>query len=180
MSHQTPNKCATCGKPATIFVGFVTNGKVHSQAWCEAHAAAEGLADLHGYALAEGETAAERQDGTTLRCAVCDCSQRDFERQGRFGCPTCYATFAGLLTPLLNRMHRDVSHRGKIPLRGADSAIMRHRLSWLKTELNKAVRTEQFEGAAQTRDAIKALNAKLLATEPPGGKPAPAPLPPSL
>ena len=40
MSHQTPNKCATCGKPATIFVGFVTNGKVHSQAWCEAHAAA--------------------------------------------------------------------------------------------------------------------------------------------
>jgi len=180
MSHPTPKKCAACGKPAKVFVNFVSGGKILKEAWCEPHAIAEGVADLHAYALIDGESATGRQGEPTLRCPVCDCSQRDFERQGRFGCPTCYTTFAGLLTPLLNRMHRDVSHHGKIPLRGSDSAIMRHRLTWLKTELSKAVRTEQFEGAALTRDAIEALKAKLLATEQSGGKPAPAPLPPGL
>jgi len=170
MSQPTPKKCAACGQPAVLFVGFVTGGKVHSQAWCEEHAAAQGLADLQGYALAEEETAADRPGESTLRCAGCDCSQRDFERQGRFGCPVCYTTFAGLLSPLLNRMHRGDVHCGKIPLRGADTAIIRHRLSRLNIELSDAVRTEQFEGAAQTRDAIALLNAKLLAADLPTEK----------
>jgi len=170
MSHSAPKKCATCGKAAQVFVGYVAAGKVSNQAWCEHHAVAEGLADPQGYALIEaGNTVETRRGDSTLRCPVCDSSQRDFERQGRFGCAVCYTTFASLLPTLLNRMHRDITHRGKIPLRGADPAVMRHRLARLQIELSKAVRAEQFEGAATTRDAIETLKAKLLAPGVPYG-----------
>jgi len=181
MSHPVPKTCAACSQAATVFVSFVSSGKVINEAWCEAHASAHGLADLHGYDLAEERVgSAGRRGEATIRCPVCDCSQRDFERQGRFGCSTCYTTFAGLLSPLLNRMHRDVMHRGKMPQRGADPVIVRHRLALLQTELRNAVRAEQFEGAAQTRNAIEALKTKLLAPQvlPPGGIQTPTALPP--
>jgi protein arginine kinase activator len=167
MSHPVPKKCAACGKAAQVFVGFVAGGKIINAMWCEEHAAAEGLTDPHGYNLTGAEAASGRREEGTLRCPVCDCSQRDFERQGRLGCATCYTTFAGLLSPLLNRMHRDVAHRGKIPQRGADPATVRHRLALLQTELRNAVCAEQFEGAAKTRDAIEALKTKLRPTDAP-------------
>jgi protein arginine kinase activator len=76
-------------------------------------------------------------------------------------------------------MHRDVTHRGKIPLRGADPAIFHHRLARLQSDLHNAVRAEQFEGAAQTRDAIEELKAKLLVTgSPASDTPAPSLRPP--
>jgi protein arginine kinase activator len=162
---QSPLKtCAQCGAAAKVFVSVVHDGKVTATAWCEAHAAAAGALEAQGYALLEAaEAPGARRGENSLRCPVCDCSQRDFERQGRFGCPACYTTFAGLLPPLLGRMHRDVEHHGKIPLRGAGPAAVRHRLAMLQEELNQAVRTQEFEGAAQTRDAIALLKTKLLA-----------------
>ncbi len=118
--------------------------------------------DPQGYALVESPEAPERRRGEpALRCPVCDCSQRDFERQGRFGCPACYTAFSGVLPQLLRRMHRDIEHRGKIPQRHADPAVVRHRLAVLQAELNDAVRAQRFEWAAQTRDAIASLKAKL-------------------
>lgn len=160
---QSPLKtCAQCGAAAKVFVSVVHGGKVTAAAWCEEHAAVAGVLDGQGYAFLEAaEIPGTRRGENSLRCPVCDCSQRDFERQGRFGCPACYTAFAGLLPPLLGKMHRDIEHRGKIPLRGAGPAAVRHRLAMLQEELKQAVRTQEFEGAAQTRDAIALLQTKL-------------------
>ena len=73
-------------------------------------------------------------------------------------------------------MHRDVAHRGKIPQRNADPAVVRQRLAALQAELNDAVCEQRFEWAAQTRDAIAVLQAKLPdqiaeAKLPPGPRP---------
>jgi protein arginine kinase activator len=149
-------------------------GKVASSAWCDEHATSAGVLDPQGYGLLEPATAEGwRRADSSIRCPVCDCSQRDFERQGRFGCPTCYTAFRGLLTPLLGKMHRDVAHHGKIPLRGAGPSVVRHRLALLQGELNDAVRTQQFEGAAQKRDAIAILQSKLLAAAEPQSEKSP-------
>lgn len=164
--------CGECGQAAQVFVTFVKGGTAQTIAWCEAHAAAAGVLDPHGYALLD--RLADRSAENSPRCPVCDCSQRDFERQGRLGCPACYAAFAGLLPPLLDRMHRGREHRGKIPRRRADSAVVRHRLAQLQAQLNDAVRAERFEWAAQTRDAIAALTAQLLAPPATGRRGAPA------
>ncbi|HTB62013.1 MAG TPA: UvrB/UvrC motif-containing protein [Opitutales bacterium] len=170
MGQSFSKICAHCGVPAKVFVTLSKSGQTAAMAWCDTHAGEAGVLDPKGYALLEAtETPNGRRNDGSLRCPVCDCSQRDFERQGRFGCPACYTAFAGLLPTLLGRMHRDVVHHGKIPLRGAGPAVVRHRLARLQAELNNAVRTQEFEGAAQTRDAIALLKAKLpdAATESP-------------
>lgn len=159
--------CCECGQPAVVHVGWVKAGPVHASSFCEKHAAAAGVLDPLGYALLEHADASSGARGdSSPRCPVCDCSQRDFERQGRFGCPACYGAFAGLLPPLLTRMHRGGQHRGKIPRGRADPVVVRHRIAQLQAELDDAVRSEQFEGAAQTRDVIASLQAKLLAPGP--------------
>ncbi len=159
----SPSKtCALCSAEAKIFATLVKDGKATTIAWCAMHAAEAGAFDPLSYSLLESVTPTERRRSeSTLRCPACDCSQRDFERQGRFGCPACYTAFAGVLPQLLRRMHRDVEHRGKIPQRHADPAVVRHRLAVLQAELNDAVRAQRFEWAAQTRDAIALLKAKL-------------------
>jgi protein arginine kinase activator len=173
MGQSTSKTCALCGAAAKVFVSVAKGGETAAMAWCEAHAAEAGVLDPKGYALLEAVETNHHRRHESLRCPACDCSQRDFERQGRFGCPTCYTAFAGLLPPLLSRMHRDIAHQGKIPLRGAGAAVVRHRLARLQAELNNAVRSQEFEGAAQTRDAIALLKAKLpLAAESADGPPA--------
>ncbi len=162
MGEAKPPHCAACDTAATVFVTFTQLGKCTTAAWCDKHAAEAGVLDPQGYNLLDRLSAAERRRNEAMpRCPVCDCSQRDFERQGRFGCPACYGVFAGLLSPIVQRMHRGPEHLGKIPLRAADPAAVRHRLAILQAELSAAVRAEKFEGAAQTRNAIEALKAKL-------------------
>jgi protein-arginine kinase activator protein McsA len=48
-----------------------------------------------------------------------------------------------------------------------DPAVVRHRIAQLQAELDDAVRSEKFEGAAQTRNALAALQAKLPSSSPP-------------
>lgn len=176
MGELKPPICATCGAVANVFVAYAHAGKCTKAAWCETHAAEAGVLDPHGYALLDRVSAAERRrHEATPRCPMCDCSQRDFERQGRFGCPACYGTFTGLLQPIFQRMHRGTEHHGKIPARGADPASMRHRITILQAELNKAVLSEKYEGAAQTRDAIDSLKSKLEHTATPRPSKPPAP-----
>jgi protein arginine kinase activator len=164
MAKSFSSAVCACGRPADVFVSWVRSGQARTTAFCAPHAAAAGMLHPQGYALLEAETLGGRADGSP-RCAVCDCSQRDFERQGRFGCPSCYTTFAGILRPMLLRMHRGLEHRGKIPLRDADPAVVRRRIERLQEELHDAVRAEHFEWAAQTRDAIAELQAKLPAPD---------------
>jgi len=164
MAESSAPICVECGATARVFINLVKGGQLTGAAFCEEHAQAAGVLDPQGFGLLQPIEAADspRQENST-RCPTCDCSQRDFERRGKFGCAQCYGVFAGVLTPMLGRMHRGAAHRGKIPLRGADPATVRHRIDQLQAELNDAVRSERFEGAAQTRDAIAVLKAKLLA-----------------
>jgi protein arginine kinase activator len=166
MAMSAHSKCVICGQAARVFVSFVANGKVTAEAWCAEHGAAQGLDQSGCYALVSTENKRSGScDDSQLRCPVCDCSQRDYEKRGKFGCATCYTTFGGLLAPVLNQIHRGSSHRGKIPVRGADAAVVRNRLVLLQTQLSDAIQSERYEGAAQTRDAINALKSKLLASE---------------
>ncbi len=162
MGHTPKPACASCGATATVFITFAKDGKNVSRAWCEKHAAENGVFDADTYALLERAGAtARRTREPTARCPACDCSQRDFEHRGRYGCPTCYSVFAGMLPPLLKRMHRGAVHRGKIPTRSTDPATVRQRLEVQQAELSDPARLNKGEGLAQTHEAIAALEAKL-------------------
>ncbi|MCY3792142.1 MAG: UvrB/UvrC motif-containing protein [Gemmatimonadetes bacterium] len=94
------------------------------------------------------------------RCPTCGMSYEEFKKVGRLGCPHCYDAFSSQLERLLKRIHGDNRHRGKGPLKVAQSAPAPDELERLRAELAQAVAEEAFEEAAQLRDRIRVLEGK--------------------
>lgn len=112
------------------------------------------------------------------RCKHCGLSYEDFRKIGRLGCSECYEAFAKYLGPLLKRIHGASQHVGKIPMpeqilfsKGQKTKTID--FVSLKDKLQQAILSEEFELAAQLRDAIKeaeARNASLEKTKENGKK----------
>ena len=122
------SKCVECAKTGSIHVSIVLGGKLTTESYCRAHAEQCGIFHSMGYDLLglgniEQEVAVQLELNV-LRCESCGCSQHDFEKSGRLGCPQCYLTFGTLLNPLLNKMHAGSSHLGKIPEKAIASGII--------------------------------------------------------
>jgi protein arginine kinase activator len=90
-------------------------------------------------------------------CADCGISYANFRARGRFGCPACYEAFRSGVDPLLDKIHGSTQHIGKVPIRLAATLEAAERLRELRTSLASAVQQEQYERAAELRDAIKQL-----------------------
>lgn len=154
-------QCNDCGTPATVFLTFVTEGKVKSVALCKAHAEQTGVIDTPAFGLL-GDDAPDviiAEGGLGLRCHSCGLTQRDFERTGRIGCMTCYETYGSLLRPVLRKVQFGGEHLGKIP-RGVlarNEAAISNRIRHLKTRIDDAVAREDYEDAAVFRDQINGL-----------------------
>ncbi len=103
--------------------------------------------------------------GEEQRCPVCGMSYRDFARAGMLGCSRCYKTFEDRLEPLLRRIHGSDRHVGKAPVKAGGSAKLRRELEGLKRDLAAAVRSEAYEKAAELRDKIRQVEAKLKGEE---------------
>ena len=89
-----------------------------------------------------------------IRCEQCGFTQTDFRKQGRFGCPACYDAFRGLLAPMLDGMHKGVTHSGKIPRAAVQRKSLYARLTKLEKDLTEAIKSERYEEAARYRDEI--------------------------
>jgi protein arginine kinase activator len=91
-------------------------------------------------------------------CDFCGLSLRDFKETGRLGCPHCWSTFERQLRPLLNRVQGAAQHVGKVYLPPDPTTTQREkRLDGLRRKLARAVELEDFERAAELRDAIRVL-----------------------
>lgn len=167
--------CEECGKnPATVHVEQIINGKRTVMNLCQECAAKKGVLNvfwqpsfsinnLLSALLGSQETTlpALEPGRTEIRCPICGMSYRDFSRIGKLGCSHCYETFENRLEPLLRRIHGSDRHIGKAPVSGGGNAAIRREIEELRNELSKAVAQEAYEKAAELRDKIKALEAKL-------------------
>lgn len=90
-------------------------------------------------------------------CDVCGLSWGDFEKTGRLGCPRCYEVHKENLNYLLRRLHGNNRHIGK-PSRQVDDK--QESLDSLKKKLEKAIKTEDYETAAELRDSIRLIQHK--------------------
>jgi protein arginine kinase activator len=153
-----PLKCDLCTKPATVHLTQIVNNKVHKVDLCEACAQAKGVTDPSGFSLADLLVKAslnpEAAPAAGLRCEGCGCTQADFKKHGRFGCPDCYAAFQSLVEPMLENMHHGTTHTGKVPVRALERKSLYDRLTKLELDLSEAVKSERYEDAARTRDEI--------------------------
>ena len=152
-----PLKCDLCAKPATVHLTQIVNNKVHKVDLCETCAQAKGVTDPSGFSLADLLLKASlnpEQPTTGVRCEQCGFTQNDFKKHGRFGCPSCYETFKGIVEPMLDNMHKGTTHTGKVPQRALERKSLYDRLTKLELDLTEAIKSERYEDAARARDEI--------------------------
>jgi protein arginine kinase activator len=75
------------------------------------------------------------------------------------GCSHDYQEFRDELLPLLESIHGEKQHTGKVPRRFPENRQIQMELARLRRELGDAVAREQYESAAQLRDDIRRLEA---------------------
>lgn len=91
------------------------------------------------------------------QCEKCAMTFNEFLKTGKMGCDNCYVQFGTGITPLLKRMHRNISHTGKVPEKLYKDIMTGKEIDLLEKELQNAVKKEEYEKAAVLRDKIKAI-----------------------
>ena len=94
-------------------------------------------------------------------CEQCGMTYVEFQKCGMLGCANCYQAFKTPLTSLLQRVHGNTQHAGRVPGGAHNGTSIRMNIDRLKQKLQRAVADEEYEQAARLRDAIRALNMQL-------------------
>lgn len=160
-------KCDLCGgQHATLRYTEIDEGRTTKRSICRSCAQSRGLLDvptqplemvqmLLASAKPHPETSEPPDETADHTCDECGQSFAEFRRNGRLGCGRCYAAFEPLLVPLMRQLHPRLRHVGKAPRAFARKAELRLRLTDLRGELDRAVRSEDYERAARLRDEIR-------------------------
>lgn len=165
--------CQSCGKkPATTHIKTIVNGRLTEHHLCQECAQKEGYLHLHGGwdmdlgSLLGGFIGKAPGGSQAARCPGCGASFEEISRSGKIGCAQCYETFRSQLVPVIQRIHGTTRHKGKVPggsalrIAGGRHEMMpvpESPLEEKKRLLKEAVEKQDFETAAQLRDAIKEM-----------------------
>lgn len=159
--------CGSCGKnEAYIHYTKIMNGKFEEEHLCE-ECALENYDLENTFAMSKlftgliDEFKDNKEDKEEIKCDYCGLTYSRFSREGKFGCSQCYATFNDKLNPLIKGLHGYDIHRGKIPVNSSSRVYLKREEDNLELELEKAVKMEEFERAAQIRDELKKLKSAL-------------------
>ncbi len=167
-------RCQKCAKPATYHITDIERGKACEFHFCDDHArqhltapeaselAAPSVSDLAGALIKKtpaGVTPPAREPSPADRqtCPVCQITFLEFRNSGRLGCPHDYEVFRDELMPLLENIHEDTRHCGKVPRRAPRSSQHQTEMIELRNRLKRAIAAENYEEAARLRDQIKVL-----------------------
>jgi len=164
--------CQICKeRSATIHLTEISDGQRTETHLCQHCAQKEGLAiqaqiplnELLSTLIAAGtKNAAESEksefEHSDKACPVCGMTLGRFSKESLLGCEQDYTEFAEQLTPLIERNQNGASrHYGKVPSRLGKDKKDKAELARLTRDLEKAVRGEDYETAAQLRDRIQKL-----------------------
>ena len=161
-------KCMFCDSPATVHLTDIVNKKKREAHLCENCARERNLlpdppgpqidltALMNLLMTPFKSSAAERSPLPDPSCPACGLTYAAFKAEGRFGCAHDYDAFLQVLEPLLERVHRAVSHDGKQPLTARRAA----ELDAIRGRLKAAVANEDYEQAARLRDLIRQKEAE--------------------
>ena len=122
------------------------------------------LAGILNSILEDRDAAGREQQEEEMESCVCEqCGMTylEFQKCGMLGCANCYKAFRAPLSALLQRVHGNTQHAGRIPGGVHSGVSIRMNIDRLKQKLQKAIADEEYEQAAKLRDAIRALTAQL-------------------
>lgn len=169
-------QCESCQKNvATVHLTDVSNNKKRQIHLCEDCAKGQGVtikSYMHkepSYQEFVSQLVESQADHplaeSDLKCSKCGLTYRRFRSTGKFGCPHDYVVFKKGLLGLLEKIHSKVQHTGKVPLRASDQIARQKELRTLRAELEKAIRGEAYEKAAEIRDKIYRMEGRERASD---------------
>lgn len=156
--------CQACEKrQATTHIKTILNGELKEYNLCSE------CAQKHGYASFFGTPAFDFDkffgsfmDGfgaskSRKRCQCCGSSFEDIAKTGKVGCAECYDVFYEELLPSIQRIHGRTAHTGKLAHAAGTEVKVRNEIAKYRSELENAIKDQEFEKAAELRDKIKEL-----------------------
>ena len=155
-------KCGRCSKPAVLHITELRQGDVQALHLCESCAkeylnhSQSSKSDASVDSDADGDAAIQEELDQKV-CPNCGIAFKEFRAQGRLGCPHDYVVFAEELLPLLENIHGETTHVGKVPKRSPQASQLQFQLIKLRNELRSSVEEERYEDAARIRDSIRQL-----------------------
>lgn len=167
--NNSPMKCYRCSNPATLHVTEIIKNVPHEIHLCE-ECAQQYLANPKSAFSNENseedddvneDVQAELEEIDKLVCPNCGISFKEFRSRGRLGCPHDYIAFQEELLPLLENIHGETQHVGRIPKRTPENGRKQFQLIKLRNDLRQAVAEESYEKAALLRDEIQSLEREL-------------------
>ena len=161
-------KCDICQKRnATIHIQQVAGDEEIDLHLCERCAAHKGITTgedqpdfsisrlLNG--LIEIDNRISKLKGKKV-CPRCGMTLEKIQSTATLGCNECYSVFAVEVREIIHKSMGKVQHRGKYPGRILAFKTYLIDMEELKRKLNRAVKEERYEEAAELRDKIEELN----------------------
>lgn len=158
--HRPPG-CENCKKECSIHLTQIIDNHTQKVDMCETCPKAKQLQNPLDFGLMEelmGMVVQAPKTGKKKgkKCPTCGYTEGEFKKTGRLGCADCYKVFLAEQVDLLRKMHRDVTHKGKVP-KNRGKTDSQKQINELNKQLKQLVHVEDYEGAAKVRDEILAL-----------------------
>lgn len=155
-------KCQKCHNPATLHITEVLEGNQFEEMHLCEQCANKYLYEPQQKSGAGKGGMIEAREGeeglfNQNECPQCGLKFVEFRNTGRLGCPHDYQAFREELLPLLENIHGETRHSGKVPRRLPQNKETQSELFQLRNRLKQAVTKEDYEEAAKLRDRIKRL-----------------------
>ncbi|MBC7087000.1 MAG: UvrB/UvrC motif-containing protein [Tissierellales bacterium] len=152
--------CESCKKrDAKIHYKTVINGVVEEHHLCEICAAGYKEDLINKFPL--HKLFGSIYSTPDVKCKNCGLSYEKFRSTGKLGCSECYDAFGDDLKNIIKGIHGHTKHTGKMPKRAYPLLLIEKDINRLISELDTAVKNEEYEKAALLRDEIKELKNKL-------------------
>jgi len=152
-------KCEKCPNAATLHITEILGEnhieEVHLCEVCAGKYLSEDKPPVAKSSVPHEELEESELGQTT--CELCGLKFLDFRNTGRLGCPHDYEVFREELVQLLENIHGETRHCGKVPRRSRSGGRNQNEIIRLRKQLDAAVSQEHYEEAARLRDRIRRL-----------------------
>ncbi|MFM2297256.1 MAG: hypothetical protein RL117_963 [Verrucomicrobiota bacterium] len=163
-------KCDFCDQKATVFLTQLVEGQMKKVCLCESCAQEKGVTDPTGFSLADmlisgtptsaiigSPIFSKKRPSDEKKCPHCGFSADDLSRVRRFGCSECYDVFRSEMEMILPGMQMGMCHVGKVPRGQEEKHLHEEKMEQLRTQLDQAIESENYEAAARLRDELRTL-----------------------
>jgi len=155
-------KCEICGnEEGRIKYTKVINGEKVEFYICESCAKKKGLTNLINPLKKGEEKKITGEIPLTAECPFCGWKLYDVENKSKLGCPKCYNAFRSYIRRIAKEIHGMDKHIGKVPIQDKRILFLKKKIREVKSELDVAIKKEEYELAAELRDRIKTLSLKI-------------------